>query len=270
EYLEKVWGFLKEIVPEFKLPEKKAPELEITQDDTKPEETKELKSEVSSMNKLPDITEKAETANNISKGLPSIYMVSIISVSNKYVLHILPHTALWLHFFTVYLVLKHFNVFCVESPIPAQPEMVVCAGCIPLHLFEEDIFLLTRMADSSEKMRQYGLSHIHSHPVLITRTRSCPLVAPPKPPPLPSWKLFRQKKQIVVTSEPQEPVVEKPEEHVEITSLFFKYKLNIITIPTNTHFPQSTLKKGFHSISHLTSITETDENESDSNGNMNQ
>ncbi|NXS30902.1 ADGB protein, partial [Pomatostomus ruficeps] len=71
EYLDNIWGFLKEIVPEFKLPEKKAPELEITQDDTKPEETKdsELKTEVSSMNKLPDITEKAEAANNVSKGL---------------------------------------------------------------------------------------------------------------------------------------------------------------------------------------------------------
>ncbi|NXA84536.1 ADGB protein, partial [Thryothorus ludovicianus] len=272
EHLDKVWGFLKEIVPEFKLPEKKAPELEIAQDDKNPEETKdsELKNEVSSMNKMPDTIEKAETANNSGKGLPGINKVNIISVSKKYTLHLLPHTTLRLHFLTVYLVLKHFDVFCVESPIPTQPEMVVCAGCIPLHLFEEDIFLLTQMADSSEKMRQYGLSHTHSHPVLITRTRSCPLVAPPEPPPLPSWKLFRQKKKVVVTSEPREPVVEKPEKHVEITSLFFKYKLNIITIPTDTHFPQTALKKGFHSISHLTSVTENDENESDDNGDMNQ
>ncbi|KFQ90043.1 Androglobin, partial [Phoenicopterus ruber ruber] len=124
------------------------------------------------------------------------------------------------------------------------PEMVVYAGCIPLHLFEEDIFSLGQMADSSEKLRQYGLSHIYSHPVLITRTRSCPLVAPPQPPPVPRWKLFRQKKETVVTSEPQEPVVKKPEEHVEIASLFLNYKLNLITIPTDIHFPQSTIKKG--------------------------
>ncbi|NWT77510.1 ADGB protein, partial [Lanius ludovicianus] len=259
ECLDKVWGFLKEIVPEFKLPEKKAPEPEITQNDTKPEETKdsELKSEVSSMNKLPDMKEKAEMATNVSKGCiifggPSVNKVSIISVSNKYILCILSHT------------------HSVESPIPTQPEMVVYAGCIPLNLFEEDIFLLTRMADSSEKMRQYGLSHIHSHPVLITRTRSCPLVAPPEPPPLPSWKLIRQKKKIVVTAEPQEPVVEKPEEHIEIASLFLNYKLNVIKIPKDIHFPPSTLKKGFHSVSNLTSITEIDENESDSNGDMNQ
>ncbi|NWR49445.1 ADGB protein, partial [Regulus satrapa] len=257
EYLDKVWDFLKEIVPEFKLPEKNAPELE-TQDDTKPEETEdsELKGEASSMSKLRDVTEKAETTSN-SKGLPSINEVSIISIQ--------------LHFFTVYLVLKHFDVFCVESPIPTQPEMVVYAVCMPLHLFEEDIFLLSRMADSSEKMRQYGLSHIHSHPVLVTRTRSCPLVAPPEPsPPLPPWKLIRPKKQVVVTSEPKEPVEEKPEKHVEIASLFYKYKFNIMTIPTDTHFPQSTLKKGFNSLSHLTSFTETDENESDSNGDMNE
>ncbi|NXQ14885.1 ADGB protein, partial [Peucedramus taeniatus] len=273
EYFDKVWDFLKEIVPEFKLPDKEAPELEITQDDTKPEESREseLKSEVSSVSKLLDTSERAETANNVSRGLPSINKVNIMSVSNKYILHILPHTTLWVSTFcAVYLVLKHVDVSCVDSPIPTQPEMVAYAGCIPLHLFEEDIFLLTRMADSSEKMRQYGLSHIHSHPVLITRTRSCPLVAPPEPPPLPRWKLFRPKKQFVVTSEPQEPVVEEPEKHVEIASLFFKYNLDVIKIPTDTNFPLSTLKKGFFSISHLTSVTETDENESDSNGDMNQ
>ncbi|XP_077031642.1 androglobin isoform X2 [Agelaius phoeniceus] len=226
EYFDKVWAFLKEIVPEFTLPEKKAPELEITEDDTKTEETRdsELKSELSSVSKLPDSTERAETASNISK----------------------------------------------ESPTPPEPEMVAYAGCIPLHLFEEDIFSLTRMADSSEKMRQYGLSHIHSHPVLITRTRSCPLVTPPEPPTLPPWKLFRTKQEVVVTCEPPEPVVEKPEKFVEIASLFFKYKLDIIKIPTDIHFSQSALKKGFHSMSHLTSVTETDENESDSNGDMNQ
>ncbi|XP_062344986.1 androglobin [Cinclus cinclus] len=225
EYLDKVWGFLKEIVPEFKMPEKKAPEFEIIEDDTKSQETKdsELKSRDSSMSKPLDVTEKAESANKVTK----------------------------------------------ESPTPTQPEMVVYAGCTPLHLFEEDIFLLTRMSDSSEKMRQYGLSHIHSHPLLITRTRSSPLVAPPEPPPLPPWKLFRQKKQVVVTSEPQEPMVEKPEKHVEIASPFFKYKLNIIKIPKDTHFLQSTIKKGFHSLTHLTSVTESDESESNEDMNHN-
>lgn len=58
-------------MPEFRLPEKKAPELEITQDDTKTEETRdsELKSELSSVSKLPDSAERAETASNVNKGL---------------------------------------------------------------------------------------------------------------------------------------------------------------------------------------------------------
>ncbi|NXQ45091.1 ADGB protein, partial [Catharus fuscescens] len=270
EYLDKVWSFLKEIVPEFKLPEKKAPEVEIVEDDTKPEETKdsELKNGVSSMSKPSDGTEKAESGNKVGKG-PSEHKEELYYVSDRAVEDIAQKaTATLFNFLAVYLVLMHFDVFCVESPPPTQPEMVVYAACSPLHLFEEDIFLLTRMVDSSEKMRQYGLSHIYSHPVLITRTRSSPLVAPPEPPPLPPWKLFRQKKQVVVTSEPQEPVVEKPEKYVEIASLFFKYKLNVIKIPTDIHFPQSTLKKGFHSITRLTSVTETDE--SDSNEDMNQ
>ncbi|KAK4824678.1 hypothetical protein QYF61_017258 [Mycteria americana] len=68
-YLDKVWGFLKEIVPEFKLPNKKTPELDIPQSDTKPKETKvsELKNEVSSVNKQSDKPEKAEKADKIGK-----------------------------------------------------------------------------------------------------------------------------------------------------------------------------------------------------------
>ncbi|XP_056344605.1 androglobin [Oenanthe melanoleuca] len=247
EYLDKVWGFLKEIVPEFKLPEKKAPELEITEDDTKAEETKdsELKNGLSPTKKA-DQKKVGKKKKGGEKEKSKVALQSPEKLAKA----------------------QGLQDETENSPPPTQPEMVAYAGCTPLHLFEEDIFSLTRMADSSEKMRQYGLSHIHSHPVLITRTRSCPLVAPPEPPPLPPWKLFRQKKQVVVTSEPQEPVVEKPEKYVEIASLFFKYKLNIIKIPTDTHFPQSTLKRGFHSITRLASVTETDE--SDSNGDMNQ
>ncbi|NWU06305.1 ADGB protein, partial [Cephalopterus ornatus] len=273
EYLDKVWDFLKEIVPEFKLPDEKTPELDTTQSDTKPEETKdsELKNEVSSVNKRSESPEKVETLDNIGKEFTLINSTQIICIHPP---HFLENRIIWgevyLHLFTVYPILKHFNVLYVESPVPTQPEMAVYAACIPLHLFEEDIFSLKQMADSSEKMRQYGLCHIHSHPLLITRTRSCPLVAPPQEPPVPCWKLFRQKKRIVMTSEPKETEVKTPEEYVEIASLFLNYKLNIIRIPTDTHFPQSTITKGFHSLSHLTSVTESDENESDSNVDMNQ
>ncbi|XP_009944563.1 PREDICTED: androglobin, partial [Leptosomus discolor] len=265
-YLDKVWGFLKEIVPEFKLPNKKIPEHDT---DVKPKETKvsELKNEVLSVNNQSDKPEEAEKAGKIGKEKAELREIgkkkSREAEKEKPKLarrssQILAETQ------------HSLQAFTEKSSVPTQPEMVVYAGCIPLHLFEEDIFSLGRMADSSEKLRQYGLSHIYSHPVLITRTRSCPLVAPPQPPPVPRWKLFRQKKETVVTSEPQDPMVKKPEEHVEIASLFLNYKLNLITIPTDIHFPQSAIKKGFHSISCLPSVTESDEDVGDSNVDVNQ
>ncbi|XP_027595332.1 androglobin isoform X2 [Pipra filicauda] len=266
EYLDKVWDFLKETVPEFKLPDEKTPELDTTQSDTKPEETKdsELKNEVSPVNKQSESPEKVETSDNIGKEKTEQKKVGKRkSKGEKEKSKVAPQSSEMPKS-------QSLDALPETSSVPTQPEMVVYAGCIPLHLFEEDIFSLKQMADSSEKMRQYGLSHIHSHPVLITRTRSCPLVAPPQESPVPCWKLFRQKNKIFVTSEPKEPEVKPPEEHVEIASLFLNYKLNLIRIPTDTHFPQSTITKGFHSLSHLASVTESDENESDSNVDMNQ
>ncbi|NXT75360.1 ADGB protein, partial [Zapornia atra] len=260
-YLDKVWGFLKEIVPEFKLPNKKTPELDIPQSDKKPKETKvsELQNEVSSVNKQSDKPDKAEKNEKIGQEQRESQKKKNKEGENE-------KTKLAVQSSQMLPEEQHSLKYLTEkSSVPNHPEMVVCAACIPLHLFEEDIFSLRQMADSSEKLRQYGLSHTYSHPVLITRLRACPLVAPPEPPPVPHWKLFRQKKTTVVTSEPREPVKKKPEEHVEITSLFLNYKLNLITIPTDTHFLQSTITKRFHSISRLPSITENDENVNDSN-----
>lgn len=56
---------------------------------------------------------------------------------------------------------------------------------------------------SSEVLRQYGLSLVHSHIVLLTRTRACPLEQPAQPPPVPRWKLIRMPKKTVITDEPQ-------------------------------------------------------------------
>lgn len=66
--MDKVWCFLKEIVPEFKLPEKETPETDIRESYTNPKETEvsKLKSEVSSVNKQSD---KPEKGDKISKGL---------------------------------------------------------------------------------------------------------------------------------------------------------------------------------------------------------
>lgn len=62
---------------------------------------------------------------------------------------------------------------------------------------------------SSEVLRQYGLSLLHSHIVLLTRTRACPLEQPAQPPPVPRWKLIRMPKKTVITDEPQRSREEK-------------------------------------------------------------
>ncbi|NXE49186.1 ADGB protein, partial [Casuarius casuarius] len=268
-YLDKVWGFLKEIVPEFKLPNGKTPELDIPQPHRKPKETKafELKKEISPGNKQSDKPEKAEKADKIGKEKAEQKEVGKRKSrdgekeKNKPLLQSSRISA---------DVQSSLQVSTENSLVSTQPQMIVYASCIPLHLFEEKIFSLGQMADSSEKLRQYGLSHLYSHPVLVTRTRSCPLVAPPQRPLVPRWKLFRQKKETIVTSEPQEPVIKKPEEHVEIASPFLNYKINILRIPTDTHFPKATIKKGFQSLCLLPSVPENDENENDINVDMNQ
>lgn len=69
--MDKVWCFLKEIVPEFKLPDKETPEVDIPESYTNPKETEfsKLKNEVSSVNKHSDKPEKTEKGDKIGKGL---------------------------------------------------------------------------------------------------------------------------------------------------------------------------------------------------------
>uniref|UniRef100_A0A669P8W9 Androglobin n=1 Tax=Phasianus colchicus TaxID=9054 RepID=A0A669P8W9_PHACC len=78
--------------------------------------------------------------------------------------------------------------------------------------------------DSSEKMRQYGLSQVYSHPVLVTRTRSCSLEAAKQPAlPVAPWKLVRQKKTTVAKSEPQD------------FFFYLKYIIYIFCLPRNLY-----------------------------------
>ncbi|XP_072558991.1 androglobin isoform X2 [Paramormyrops kingsleyae] len=98
-------------------------------------------------------------------------------------------------------------------------QIVICASYQPNYLLEKTS-VLGQMADSSEKLRRYGLSQLHSHTVLVTRTRACPLIAPPKPPPVPRWKLVRLRKQMMPTDEPKETPVLKPDQFIEISSPF--------------------------------------------------
>ncbi|NWZ19881.1 ADGB protein, partial [Asarcornis scutulata] len=264
-YLNKVWDFLKEILPEFKLTNKETSELDNPRTDTKCKETKvsELKNEVSSVNKQPDKPEKAEKIgkeNAEQKETGKKKNKDGEKEKNKSAIQSSQIQA---------EVQGSPQALAESSSVQTQPDMAVYADFIPLQ-FEAEVFSLDQMAGSSENLRQYGLSQIYSHPVLVTRTRSCPLVAPPQPPPVPHWKRFRQKKKSVASSDPKEPVIKKPEQYIEIASLFLNYKLNPITIPKDVCFPQSTIKNGFNSLTQLPSVTEHVGNVNDSNVDMNQ
>ncbi|OXB67298.1 hypothetical protein ASZ78_010722 [Callipepla squamata] len=220
-YLDKIWDILKKIVPEFNWTDESTP---LT--GTKPKETKvsEIKIEISPVNEQPDKPEKAEKSDKEKAEQKEIGKKKNRDgekEKSKAALH--PSEA------STEVQLSPQSL-AESSSMPTQPEMAVCAGCMPLHLSEEKFFSLTQMTDSSEKLRQYGFSHVYSHPVLVTRIRSCALEAPEQP--IAPWKLFRQKK-TVAKSEPQEPVLEKPEQYVEIASLFLNYKFNPIEIPNN-------------------------------------
>ncbi|XP_029966667.1 androglobin [Salarias fasciatus] len=140
------------------------------------------------------------------------------------------------------------------------PEVAVCASyhCFPQHKNSSGF---GRMANSSENLRRYGLSLLHSHVVLLTRTRSCQLQAPPQPPPVPQWQLIRQQKKKVVTSEPQKIPLTKPEEFIEVASpfLFDCFKSNSNSI-TEIEAKQNAQRKS-SATSTLVSITEKEEAE---------
>ncbi|XP_025072087.1 androglobin isoform X2 [Alligator sinensis] len=265
-YLDKVWIFLKDVVPEFKLPNETIPEFKTPLSDTKAKETKgpEVKNETSTSSKQLEKPEKVEKIGKEKSEIKDIVKKKSKD-GEKEKNKSAPHSAR-----TLTETRSSLQSFVESSSVPTQPQMVVYANCIPLHLFDENIFALAQMADSSEKLRQYGLSHIYSHPVLVTRTRSCPLIVPPKPSPIPQWKLFRQKKETIVTDEAQEPIVKKSEQHIEIASPFLNYRLNVITVPTDVQFLSSTIKKGFRLASTLPSVVECDENVNDTYLDVNQ
>ncbi|KAJ8355711.1 hypothetical protein SKAU_G00185050 [Synaphobranchus kaupii] len=143
-----------------------------------------------------------------------------------------------------------------ESKQSLVPQMVICASYQPLHLLEKKTSILGQMADSSEKLRHYGLSQLHSHPVLLTRTRACPLVAPPKPPPIPRWKFIRPRKDRNPTDEPKETPVEKPDQFIEVSSLFLNYRLMGIPTPPELEEQGSHRKRACSSS--LASCAETE------------
>ncbi|XP_050017606.1 androglobin isoform X8 [Alexandromys fortis] len=235
-YVDRVWELLKEILPEFKLTEDPSSESKITTVDNK---LKEPGKETKDVKEVKDGKEVKE-----GKDFKSESSLTTLKAPEK------------------------GDKSTKGSSAVQTPQMVVYATFTPLYLFENKIFTLEKMANSAEKLREYGLSHICSHPVLVTRSRSCPLVAPPKPPPLPPWKLIRQKKETVITDEAQDTVPKKPEQFLEISSPFLNYRMTPFTIPTETHFVQSVVKKGTPLGSILPPLVENELNASTSQGEM--
>ncbi|XP_026174868.1 androglobin isoform X2 [Mastacembelus armatus] len=139
------------------------------------------------------------------------------------------------------------------------PEVVVCASYYQFQPHNNSLGFV-HMANSSEFLRKYGLSWLYSHIVLLTRTRTCQLEAPPKQPPLPRWKRIRQRKEIVVTDEPRKLPLSKPEQFIEVASPFFSYhiKSSVGTI-AELEAIQSAQRKTCGSL--LVSIAESEETE---------
>ncbi|XP_028858293.1 androglobin isoform X3 [Denticeps clupeoides] len=116
-----------------------------------------------------------------------------------------------------------------ESPVINKGfQMVVCAGYHPLQLEGRGTTFLGSMADSSEHLRQNSLCQLYSHPVLLTRVRVGPLLAPPPIPPVPRWKLIRPRRGHTVIDESKEPPVEEPEQFVEVSSPFINFCLKTL------------------------------------------
>ncbi|XP_072360829.1 androglobin isoform X2 [Scyliorhinus torazame] len=142
-------------------------------------------------------------------------------------------------------------------PTPVMPRMLMYATYFPLQLSDRKISLLGQMADSSEKLRHYGLSHAHSHPVLITRTRSCPLVNPPEIIPIPRWKLIRPRNRALPIADPKEPKVVKSDQFVEISSPLLNYKIDTTIIPPERTDQQLLFKKDV--TTSLAAVNESEE-----------
>ncbi|XP_032398208.1 androglobin isoform X2 [Etheostoma spectabile] len=125
-----------------------------------------------------------------------------------------------------------FNDSKHQLPEKSSPEVVVCASYYPLQPHNNSCGF-EQMANSSQFLRRYGFSLLYSHIVLLTRTRACQLEAPPKPPPIPQWKLIRPRKEIVVTDEPQKLSLSKLEQFIEVASplLFYRVKRSAGPIP---------------------------------------
>ena len=112
-----------------------------------------------------------------------------------------------------------------------NPEIVIFASFSNPPSYPCKVSDLKEFANSSEKLRQFGLSHTLPHPVNVSVVRNCPLIPPPTPVPIPRWKLIRQKKKREIVEPPFHPPVEPKEpKFLELKSPFFNYKVSPIPL----------------------------------------
>ncbi|XP_019110501.2 androglobin isoform X3 [Larimichthys crocea] len=151
-----------------------------------------------------------------------------------------------------------------ELPKPEKnqdtPKIVVCASYYPLQPHNSS-FGFGHMGNSSEFLRQYGLSLLYSHIVLLTRTRACQLEAPPISPPVPRWKLIRPRKEITVTDEPRKLLLSKPEQFIEVASPFLSYRVKSSVGPNPELEAKMSAQRMRSYGSPLVSIAEREETE---------
>ncbi|XP_071819104.1 androglobin-like isoform X13 [Apostichopus japonicus] len=250
-HLEKVWNLVKELLPEFKLPEMVGENAEGKTDNGSKADGKQDDSTSSKdskkdekVGKEKDRESKSEKGDKEGKGGKdgSHHKEDKKKDKDKD---------------------KDKHKEAPPPPIPDHPQVAVFVSYVHPPKVPVRVSVLGEMADASERLRQAGLSHVYPHPLLLTQTRSCPLVAPTPPPVIPNWKLIRpRKKKTTPTDEPSESEVKKPEQFIELTSPYVNYKVSPIPIPTETKRPKSSLSRGGSrpSTAVMNEISEVDEN----------
>ncbi|XP_078413679.1 androglobin-like [Cetorhinus maximus] len=245
EQSERVWPFLKTMLPEFSFADEehvitKVPSAESIEKTTKENgevvdsvSTKPVEKVVKERTESKDIGKKKNKEGELNKEKNKAVIQRPASVS---------HTA--------------SQSFSESLVTPVMPRMMMYATYFPLQLSDKRISLLGQMAESSERLRHYGLSHAHSHPVLVTRTRSCPLTNPPEIFQIPQWKLIRPRNRAIPIADPKEPKEIKPDQFVEISSPLLNYMMDTTIMPPARNDQQFSVKKSV-----TTSLAAVNENE---------
>uniref|UniRef100_A0A4W3IEI0 Uncharacterized protein n=1 Tax=Callorhinchus milii TaxID=7868 RepID=A0A4W3IEI0_CALMI len=222
-YADKIWTLLMQLVPEFKLTPDDLSEIKLNEIDSLVKDVKEVevKSESPVINKITDKvvkgTEKQEAKDSGKKKNKEVE-----KDKNKSTVHSGRAAPI-------------AQGSISESPaIPAFPQMVVCASYSQIELQHA---FLQKMGESSEMLRCYGFSSLYSHSVMISRTRSCPLKPPQKPPTIPRWKLIRPRNHTLPSAEPREFIIKKPDQFVEIASPFIHELPEISNLHLNIPSP---------------------------------